>query len=164
MALDCLLDIRVVGVNLDDGWFLLCCQKRRLIKEQHRTDAQDKRMVWGGGGRERKQNSHQYLLLPHSRHRSNLNEEVCVALSVTALYHLRWHCAGCSETDQRIKHAARSCTCKVNIITGPQSKNCFPPARCVNSSAVDCGQNKRTAVLSARGINIDMLQWPVCVN
>lgn len=47
MALDCLLDIRVVGVNLDDGWFLLCCQNQRLIKEQHETEAQDKRKVEG---------------------------------------------------------------------------------------------------------------------
>ena len=47
MALDCLLDIRVVGVNLDDGSFLLGCQSQRLIKEQHGKDAQEKRMAEG---------------------------------------------------------------------------------------------------------------------
>lgn len=28
------------------------------------------------------------------------------------------------------------------------------------ASAADCGQSKRAAVSSVRGINIDMLQWP----
>lgn len=160
MALDCLLDIRVVGVNLDDGWFLLCCQNRRLIKEQHRTDAQDKRMAVG---KQKKKKKTCINICSPSKFRWG-SLRLCSVGRLSAHKGQSIYNATVSDalkTSRYIKHAAHSCACKVNIFIDPQS-NVFAlhVVSTHQASPADCGQNKRAAVLSVRGINIDMLQWP----